>query len=119
MVNISSTWGIKGEPLASTYCASKTGVVNLTKALALELAPEVRINCVLPGAIETDMLRRSATLMAGDADAGLAMMCEGVPMGRVGQPVDIANGVMYLACEPLASFVTGAIHEVDGGDAAF
>ena len=118
VVNISSTWGIKGQPFASTYCASKAGVVNLTKALALELAPDVRVNCVLPGAIETDMLRRSASLMAGDTDSGLAAISKEVPIGRIGAPRDIANGVLYLACESLASFVTGAIHEVDGGDAA-
>ena len=118
VVNISSTWGIKGAPFASTYCASKAGVVNLTKALALELAPDVRVNCILPGAIETDMSRHTASLMAGDADAGLAIILEGVPIGRIGEPRDIANGVLYLACESFASFVTGAIHEVDGGDAA-
>lgn len=118
IVNISSTWGIKGEALATTYCASKGGVVNLTKALALELAPEVRVNCILPGAIRTDMLARSAALWAGDTDKGLAQMAEAVPMGRIGEPGDIANGVLYLASNELASFVTGAIHELDGGDAA-
>lgn len=118
IVNISSTWGIKGEALATTYCASKAGVVNLTKALALELAPEVRVNCILPGAIRTDMLARSAALWAGDTEKGFALMEQEVPIGRIGEPGDIANGVLYLASNELASFVTGAIHELDGGDAA-
>ena len=118
IVNISSTWGIKGEKLATTYCASKGGLVNLTKALALELAPEVRVNCILPGAIRTDMLARSAQLWAGDTDTGFARMEKEVPIGRIGEPSDIANGVLYLANNKLASFVTGAIHELDGGDAA-
>lgn len=118
IVNISSTWGIKGESLASTYCASKGGLVNLTRSLALELAPDVRVNCILPGAIRTDMLARSAALWAGDTETGFARMEEDVPMGRIGEPGDIANGVLYFASNDLAGFVTGAIHELDGGDAA-
>ena len=118
VVNISSTWGLVGEKNASTYCASKGGVVNLTRALALELAPEVRVNCVCPGAVRTDMLEASATRMAADADAGFAMMGEQTPIGRVGEPRELATAVLYLACEELASFVTGAIHAVDGGDSA-
>ena len=118
VINIASTWGVKGEKNASAYCASKGGVVNLTRALALELAPAVRVNCILPGAIETDMLRASAIRLGGDAGTGFARMREECPLRRLGRPGDIARAVLYLASEELASFVTGAIHAVDGGDAA-
>ena len=72
----------------------------------------MRVNCILPGAIRTDMLARSAELWAGDTDTGFALMEKDVPLGRIGEPGDIANGVLYLASNELASFVTGAIHEL-------
>ena len=119
IVNISSSWGLVGAKNNSTYSAAKGGVVNLTRALALELASEVRVNCVCPGAVDTDMLRASATRIGGgDLASGYAMMRHAAPIGRIGEPRELANAVLYLACEDLASFVTGAIHAVDGGDTA-
>jgi NAD(P)-dependent dehydrogenase (short-subunit alcohol dehydrogenase family) len=111
VVNVASVLGIRGEGARdSVYCASKGGVVNLTRDIALELAPDIRVNCVCPGPIDTDMLRGGRA----DVAATFALLSAQTPLKRVAQPAEVANAILYLASD-LASYVTAAIHAVDGG----
>jgi NAD(P)-dependent dehydrogenase (short-subunit alcohol dehydrogenase family) len=111
IVNVASILGIRGEGAKdSVYCASKGGVVNLSRDLALELAPNIRLNCVCPGPIDTDMLRGGRA----DVAAAFADISEQTPLKRVARPAEVANAILYLASD-LASYVTAAIHVVDGG----
>ena len=99
----------------SLYCASKGGVVNLTRDLAIELAPDIRMNCICPGAVDTEMLQDVGRLLGkGDVAAGYAILTHNRPMKRVAHASEIANAILYLASDH-ASFVTGSIHVVDGG----
>jgi len=116
VVNVASILGLGGRGAGlSLYCASKGGVVNLTRDLAIELAPDIRVNCVCPGAVDTEMLQGlGRQLGQGDVAAGYAKLTQGRPMKRVGQAAEIANAIVFLASD-LASFTTGAIQVVDGG----
>ena len=116
VVNIASVLGLRGRGAGlSLYCASKAGVINLTRDVAIELAPEIRVNCVCPGAIDTEMLQDLGRMLGqGDISAGYAVLTQNRPMKRVAAPSEIANPILYLASD-LASFVTGSIHVVDGG----
>ena len=116
IVNIASESGLIAYPNASAYCAAKGAVVNLTRALARELVPEVRVNCVCPGNIETEMIGRAAQA-SGDAEAYLAMSRDHAPQGRMGSPEEIAHAVLYFASDR-AGFTTGAVLPVDGGTLA-
>ena len=108
IVNISSMWGLRGASCEVAYAATKAAVVGLTKSLALELAPSgIRVNCVAPGCIETDMVR-----VLGEETK--AMLVEETPIGRLGRPEDIAHAVSFLASEK-ASFITGQVLTADGG----
>jgi NAD(P)-dependent dehydrogenase (short-subunit alcohol dehydrogenase family) len=116
IVNVASILGLGGRGTGlSLYCASKGGVVNLTRDLAIELAPDIRVNCVCPGAVDTDMLQELGRALGdGDVAAGYAKLTQGRPMKRVAKPAEIANAILWLASD-LASFTTGAIQAVDGG----
>lgn len=116
VVNIASVLGLGGRGTGlSLYCASKGGVVNLTRDLAIELAPAVRVNCVCPGAVDTEMLQDlGRKLGQGDVAAGYAVLTQNRPMKRVADAAEIASAILYLSSD-LASFVTGSIHVVDGG----
>ncbi len=111
IVNSASILSVVAMPSVPLYTASKYAVVGLTKAAALQYAKSgIRINAVGPGAIATDMFE-SAT---GGQDEAKAYMAELHPMGRVGQPSEVANAVIWLSSDS-ASFVTGEILMVDGG----
>ena len=109
IINIASTAGQRGEAFHSPYGASKGAVISLTKSLAPELAPHnIRVNCVAPGWVETDMSRPS--LQGEEARAVFAA----IPLGRVGTPEELAGPIVFLASD-YASFITGEILNVNGG----
>ena len=108
IINISSIWGLRGSSCESAYSATKHALVGLSRSLAAELAPSgIRVNCVAPGVIRTDMLN-----MLGEEY--LPLLTEETPLGRLGTPEDIAYAVAFLADER-ASFITGQVLTSDGG----
>ncbi len=119
IVNTASGAGLRGTAMLTTYCASKGGVVLLTKSLAVEWARQgVRVNCVCPGVIRTPILdpflNQSQQLLGMSPEAVLERMAQEHPIGRVGEPEEVARAVLFLASEE-ASFVTGVALPVDGG----
>ncbi|TVR04869.1 MAG: SDR family oxidoreductase [Spirochaetaceae bacterium] len=111
IVNIASTRALMSEANTEAYSASKGGIVALTHALAVSLGPEVRVNCVSPGWIETGAhQKRAAVRPVHHSDADRAQH----PVGRVGTPEDIARAVLFLA-DPANGFVTGQNLVIDGG----
>ena len=123
IVNIGSDAGLMGVGRITVYCALKAGVVNMTRAMALEVAPDkVRVNCICPGYIDTDMIRKNWFERIGKEDPAKAAELEQdaidyAPLKRLGTVEDIVNGVLYLTSEK-ASFVTGTILSIDGGTTA-
>ena len=108
IVTVSSMWGVTGGSCEAPYSAAKAGVIGLTKALAKELGPSgIRVNCVAPGAIETDM---TAFLTPEDR----AALADEAPLGRMGTPEEVADAIRFLAGEE-ARFITGQVLRVDGG----
>jgi len=112
IVNLGSIYGLVGGSTGPAYAASKGAIVNLTRQMALEWAPKVRVNCVCPGVIETPM---TAALRADPAWADGAL--KRYPLGRFGQPDEIASAILFLASDE-AAFITGVALPVDGGFAA-
>lgn len=117
IVNMSSDAGVQGNAGAAVYCASKGGVSNLTRALALELAPlGVRVNAVCPGDVDSPMLRGQAA-SSPDAVAYLDKLLRGYPQGataRFIEPSEIAELIWFL-CQPSATAITGANISIDNG----
>ncbi|MHB8438354.1 MAG: SDR family oxidoreductase [Acidimicrobiales bacterium] len=109
IVNIGSVSGMRSSPGTSAYGAAKAGLANLTRTLAVEWAPKVRVNAVVGGLIATE-----AALGHYGGEEGLAAVAATVPLGRLGTPEDIAGACLFLG-SPLASYVTGAVLEVHGG----
>ena len=117
IVNVASDAGLIGELGLTVYCASKGGVVNMTRAMALELAPDVRVNCVCPGYVDTDMVRRDGIEQADDPAAAERALINYTPLKRIATPGEIATAIVYLASDD-ARFVTGAAFQIDGGSTA-
>lgn len=117
VVNLASDAGLIGEVGLAVYCASKGGVVNLTRALALELAPDVRVNCVCPGYVDTDMVRRDIIDASPDPMATETALANLAPLKRIADPEEIATAILYLA-SPHARFITGSALQIDGGTTA-
>lgn len=122
IVNVSSVHAVATSRDISAYAASKGGVVALTRALALEFAPDgIRVNAVLPGAVDTHMLRSGLNrshVAGGSIDERLVELAQKTVMGRIGDPVDIARSIYFLADHDQSSFMTGQMLIVDGGATA-
>lgn len=115
IVSVASDWGRTGWPRATAYCASKGGIISLTRAAALELGPHgVTVNAVAPGIIDTPQLQ----VDADDAGVSMAEMHERyaqeVPLRRVGRPAEVAEVIAHL-CSDAAATITGQIVSVNGG----
>jgi 3-oxoacyl-[acyl-carrier protein] reductase len=109
IVNISSGAGMRGSPFTGPYAAAKAGMNNLTETLALELAPEIRVNTVAPGPVATEAF--SEVL---GTDGQHEAIAAGIPLGRIGRPDDIAGAVLFLVSDA-ASWITGQLILVAGG----
>lgn len=108
IINIASMWGQTGASCEVHYSTAKAALIGMTKALAKEVGPSgIRVNCVSPGAIETDM-------MAGFSEEDKAALAEETPLGRLGKPEEIAAAVAFLASDE-AAFITGQVLAPNGG----
>lgn len=118
IVNVASQAGKRGYKLFTHYCASKAAVIVFSKGVALEVAPHVRINCVCPGIVETDMMEREydwETAMTGEPKESIKKRwMSGIPMGRFQQPEHVAGVVKFLASSD-ASEMTGQAINITGG----
>lgn len=110
IVNVASTMGLMGFPGIPSYSASKGAVIALTRQVALDFAPEIRVNCVCPGPTKTERL--AGIVASGDVDE--SFLIGNVPLGRWAAPSEIASAIVFLASED-ASFITGTALVVDGG----
>lgn len=118
IVNTGSGWGLKGGDKAAAYCAVKGGIVNLTRAMAIDHGPQnIRVNSVNPGDTDTALLREEGRQLGEEIEAFLVDSAKGRPLERLGTPNDIAKAVLFLSSD-LASWVTGAALVVDGGGIA-
>ena len=117
IINTGSGWGLKGGHQAASYCAAKGGVVNLTRAMAIDYGKyNIRVNCVCPGDVDTPMLRSECAQLGESPDAFMKEAATR-PIARVGTPEDVANAVLFLA-SPMSAWVTGTTLVVDGGGLA-
>lgn len=115
IVNIASDWGIEGGQRALAYCASKGGLVLLTRAMAKDHASDgLRVNAVCPGEVDTPMLANEAEEQGRDLEEYMAEMAEASPNGRIATPEDVAGLVLFLASDA-ASHMTGTAIPIDGG----
>lgn len=123
IINTGSGWGLKGGDLAAAYCAVKGGIVNLTRAMAIDHGPQnIRVNSVNPGDTDTPMLRdegiQTGAVNEKTSQEKYLQECgTDRPLERIGMPLDIAHAVLYLASD-LSSWVTGSALVVDGGGIA-
>lgn len=111
VVIVTSTAGQRGEAFHADYAATKGALIALVKSLAGEAAPDVTVNSVAPGWVDTEMC---AAVFAADSGEGRRRIEQGIPLGRVAAPDDIAGPIVFL-CSPLARHVTGEILNVNGG----
>ena len=111
IINLSSIAGLRGTAAYVTYCTSKGAVRLMTYVLADRLAPDVRVNAIHPGIIETAMTTEDVPIIGGESEAARR---ESIPLDRFGTPGDVADTALYLASD-LASYVTGESLVVDGG----
>nr|NIR44038.1 SDR family oxidoreductase [Gemmatimonadota bacterium]NIR76161.1 SDR family oxidoreductase [Candidatus Kutchimonas denitrificans]NIS00601.1 SDR family oxidoreductase [Gemmatimonadota bacterium]NIT66746.1 SDR family oxidoreductase [Gemmatimonadota bacterium]NIV23345.1 SDR family oxidoreductase [Gemmatimonadota bacterium] len=116
IINVASGWGLTGGARAAAYCASKGAAVNLTRAMALDHGPAIRVNCLCPGDTDTAMLRAEAAELGVPIDELLAESAKR-PLGRVIRPADVAEAALYLAGDGAAA-ITGVALVVDGGGLA-
>lgn len=115
IVSIASDLSFKGLANYAHYCASKAGVAGFSKALALELAPNIRVNCVCPGPIDTPMMESELQWFGGSEEARAGAVAA-VPLKRFSSPEEIADFAIYVAAE--MRFATGSLLSIDGGTTA-
>jgi NAD(P)-dependent dehydrogenase (short-subunit alcohol dehydrogenase family) len=122
MVNVSSVHAVQTSANIAAYAASKGGILALTRAMAIEFAPDnIRVNAILPGAVDTPMLRAGLNrghVGHGDMQSRLDNLARKTVNGRVGQPAEIAHAIYFLADNEQSSFMTGQAMIVDGGATA-
>ena len=117
VINTGSGWSLTGGENAVSYCAAKGGVLNLTRAMAIDHGRHnIRVNCVCPGDIDTPMLRSECEQLGEDPEAFMREAADR-PLNRVGTPFDVANAVLFFASD-MSAWVTGAFLVVDGGGIA-
>jgi NAD(P)-dependent dehydrogenase (short-subunit alcohol dehydrogenase family) len=117
IINTGSGWSLKGGPKAVSYCAAKGGVLNLTRAMAIDHGKDnIRVNCVCPGDIDTPMLAGESRQLGENPDQFMKEAANR-PLNRVGTPDDVANAVLFLASD-MSKWITGAHLVVDGGGLA-
>jgi len=118
IVNIASDWGLRGGERAVSYCASKGGLVLLTKAMARDHARDgVRVNAICPGDVDTPMLTAEAEAQGMEIDEYMEEATESVPNGRVAEPEEVASLALFLA-SGAATHITGTTVAIDGGGGA-
>jgi NAD(P)-dependent dehydrogenase (short-subunit alcohol dehydrogenase family) len=113
IVNAGSTGGVTGYPMMNAYGASKGGLIQLTKCVAVDLAPDVRVNCYTPASVYTNMVKKF-TEAAEDKAATESFMVSSHLIPRFGEPVEVAKLVCFLASED-AAWITGGVFPIDGG----
>lgn len=117
IINMGSGWSLRGGPQAVSYCAAKGGILNLTRAMAIDHGRHnIRVNCICPGDIDTPLLKSEAVQLGIDIDSFLKEAADR-PLQRIGQPEDVAKAVLFFASD-LSSWVTGTHLVVDGGGIA-
>jgi NAD(P)-dependent dehydrogenase (short-subunit alcohol dehydrogenase family) len=117
IVNTGSGWAMKGGAKAASYCAAKGGLLNLTRAMAIDHGKDnIRVNCVCPGDIDTPMLASECRQLSEDPEQFMKEAASR-PLHRVGTPGDVANAVLFLVSE-MSTWITGAHLVVDGGGLA-
>ena len=117
IINTGSGWSLKGGPQAASYCAAKAGVLNLTRAMAIDYGKHnIRVNCICPGDIDTPMLRSECEQL-GEETVTFLREAANRPIARVGTPEDVANAVLFLT-SGMATWITGTHLVVDGGGLA-
>ncbi|OED42461.1 hypothetical protein AB833_06210 [Chromatiales bacterium (ex Bugula neritina AB1)] len=113
IVHLGSESGVNGYGGSTAYCASKGAIVNLTRSMAMELAPEIRVNAVCPGVVDTDMARRGFAI-DGVQEKGIQQQRDSYPLNRVATADEIAASILYLASDD-SRFITGESLVIDGG----
>ena len=117
IINIGSGWSLKGGPKAVSYCAAKAGLLNLTRAMAIDHGRHaIRVNCVCPGDVDTPLLRSECAQLGEDLEQFMKDAAAR-PIARLGTPEDVANAVLFFASD-MSKWVTGAHLVVDGGGTA-
>ena len=117
IVNTGSGWSLKGGPKAVAYCAAKGGVLNLTRAMAIDHGKQnIRVNCVCPGDIDTPMLAGECRQL-GEQPEEFMKEAANRPLARIGSPADVADAVLFLVSD-MSKWITGASLVVDGGGIA-
>lgn len=119
IISISSTAGKTGEAFASHYCASKRGLIALSNSASIEAAPNVTVNCICPGFVNTPMTQTESTFRS-NLESGVSeeevveQIRQQIPLGRIGHPTDIANAIIWLSLDS-SNYITGQAINVDGG----
>jgi 2-keto-3-deoxy-L-fuconate dehydrogenase len=115
IINIASCWGLRPGPNHAVYCMTKAAVASLTQCMGMDHAHQgIRINAVCPNEVNTPMLRTGFIKRGFDPDKAVAELGKTVPLGRIAEPEDIAEVVLFLASDT-ARYMCGALVEVNGG----